>query len=196
MKNYHSITIIHEDDSLPLQEGSTSLLLTPLPHHHHNSNSNDDEAKCYNPHPQDHLAPPFSASQNDDTATDISSSGGSSNRPSTLLVGTFNLIATIIGGGVLSLPIAFQKCGIFTTTLFTLLSAYMTYSSLIMLCYSSRRSGGSSYGEVARSAFGEKMEECVSWLLFIFLVFVIAAYMVLIRDIWTPLVQLLLVHQR
>jgi len=34
------------------------------------------------------------------------------------------------------------------------------------------------------------MEEGVSWLLFIFLLFVLAAYMVLIRDIWTPLVGL------
>eukprot|EP00577_Skeletonema_sp_RCC1716_P007079 CAMPEP_0113376668 /NCGR_PEP_ID=MMETSP0013_2-20120614/2750_1 /TAXON_ID=2843 ORGANISM="Skeletonema costatum, Strain 1716" /NCGR_SAMPLE_ID=MMETSP0013_2 /ASSEMBLY_ACC=CAM_ASM_000158 /LENGTH=561 /DNA_ID=CAMNT_0000258761 /DNA_START=89 /DNA_END=1774 /DNA_ORIENTATION=- /assembly_acc=CAM_ASM_000158 len=170
MKNYNSITIIHEDDSLPLFDDNTSLL-SPLP---------NDKQVNYNPHPQDHLAPPFSASQ----------SGDDSNRPSSLLVGTFNLIATIIGGGVLSLPIAFQKCGIFTTTLFMLTSAYMTYMSLITLCYSSRRCGGSSYGEVVRSAFGERMEEGVSWLLFIFLLFVIAAYMVLIRDIWTPLVGL------
>lgn len=41
-----------------------------------------------------------------------------------------------------------------------------------------------------RSAFGERMEEAVSWLLFIFLMFVIVGYMVLIRDIWTPLVML------
>lgn len=59
-----------------------------------------------------------------------------------------------------------------------------------MLCYSSRRRGGSSYGEVIRSAFGERMEEAVSWLLFVFLMFVIVGYMVLIRDIWTPLVML------
>lgn len=40
-----------------------------------------------------------------------------------------------------------------------------------------------------RSAFGEKAEEGVSWLIFVFLMFVITGYMVLIRDIWTPLVQ-------
>ena len=121
----------------------------------------------------DHLAPPFDSTE----------------RPSNLFVGTFNLIATIVGGAVLSLPIAFSKCGIVFTTLAMILSAYMTYMSLIMLCYCSRRGGGSSYGEVVRSAFGERMEEGVSWLLFLFLLFVIAAYMVLIRDIWTPLVQ-------
>lgn len=58
-----------------------------------------------------------------------------------------------------------------------------------MLCLSSRKGGGSSYGEVVRSAFGEKMEEFVSWLLFVFLMFVIIGYMILIRDIWTPIVR-------
>ena len=45
-----------------------------------------------------------------------------------------------------------------------------------------------SYGEVVRSAFGAVAEQSVSWLLFTFLMFVIMAYMVLIRDIWSPLV--------
>lgn len=90
--------------------------------------------------------------------------------------------------GVLSLPIVFSKCGILFTTLSMILSAYMTYMGLSMLCMCSRRGGGSSYGEIVRSAFGERAEEGVSWLLFVFLVFVIVGYMVLIRDIWTPLV--------
>ena len=70
-----------------------------------------------------------------------------------------------------------------------ILSAYMTYMSLTMLCYCSRRGGGSSYGEVVRSAFGERMEEVVSCLLCIYLMLSIVAYMVLCRDVWTPLAQ-------
>eukprot|EP00571_Detonula_confervacea_P014531 CAMPEP_0172308436 /NCGR_PEP_ID=MMETSP1058-20130122/9027_1 /TAXON_ID=83371 /ORGANISM="Detonula confervacea, Strain CCMP 353" /LENGTH=530 /DNA_ID=CAMNT_0013020851 /DNA_START=138 /DNA_END=1726 /DNA_ORIENTATION=+ len=128
----------------------------------------DDDA-----HPEDHLVPPFDSDE----------------RPSNLFVGSFNLIATIIGGAVLSLPIVFQKCGIAFTTLAMMLSAYMTYMSLVMLCFCSRRGGGSSFGEVVRSAFGERAEEGVSWLIFVFLMFVITGYMVLIRDIWTPLVR-------
>ena len=127
------------------------------------------------PQPQDHLAPPFH----------------SPDRPSSIFVGTFNLVASMVGGGVLSLPIVFQKCGVAFTTLAMVFSAYITYMSLIMLCYGSRRGGGSSYGEVVRSAFGEKAEEGVSWLLFVFLMFVIIAYMILVRDIWTPLVHLI-----
>lgn len=100
-------------------------------------------------HPWDHLTPPFDSSE----------------RPSTLFVGTFNLIATVVGGGVLSLPFVFAKCGVAFTTLAMILSAYMTKMSLLMLCFCSRRGGGSSYGEVVRSAFGEKMEEGMSLLL-------------------------------
>ena len=104
--------------------------------------------------------------------------------------------------GVLSLPIVFSRCGVVFTTISMMFSAYITYLSLgkhlqlnplccisfvvnqnipyhvyhlekVMLCYSSRRRGGSSYGEIMRSAFGERMEEAVSWLLFVFLMFVI-----------------------
>ena len=169
MKNYHSITINVDDDGT-------------IPDHRQH-----DEG-C-NPHPQDHLVPPFSSQQDEEHN---SATTTSSDRPSSLLVGTFNLIATILGGGVLTLPIAFQKCGIAFTTIFMLVSAYMTYMSLIMLCYSSRRSGASSFGEVVRSAYGEKAEVGVNLILFTYCSFVVAAFMVLIRDIWTPLVGMFL----
>lgn len=171
MKNYHSITI-HADD-----DGSTIL-----DHQLH-------EEDC-NPHPQDHLVPPFSSHQDEEHNSAATTTN--SDRPSSLLVGTFNLIATILGGGVLTLPIAFQKCGIAVTTIFMLISAYMTYMSLIMLCYCSRRSGASSFGEVVRSAYGERAEVGVNLILFTYCSFVVAAFMVLIRDIWTPLVGMFL----
>lgn len=61
-----------------------------------------------------------------------------------------------------------------------------------MLCYCSRRSGASSFGEVVRSAYGERAEVGVNLILFVYCSFVIAAFMVLIRDIWTPLVGMFL----
>lgn len=93
-----------------------------------------------NPNPEDHLTPCFDCPRED--------------RPSTVIIGTFNLIASIVGGvsfyaellfqthldfiltyasvlkGVLSLPIVFSKCGIFFTTISMTLSAYITYMSL------------------------------------------------------------------
>ncbi|KAL7467571.1 hypothetical protein ACHAXS_007814 [Conticribra weissflogii] len=173
MGKYDAINIISYEDDVEDEEGA--LLTSRLQDAAANAKSDlPDDPR--NTHPQDHLTPPFS----------------SPDRPSNLLVGSFNLIATIVGGGVLSLPIVFCKMGVFFTILAMILSAYMTHMSLVMLCYCSRRAGGSSYGEVARSAFGEKMEEGVSWLLFIYLLFAIMGFMVLLRDIWTPLVGLLL----
>ncbi len=154
MTKYNSININNYED-----EEEEGALLIQAASANTKSDLPDDPR---NTHPQDHLTPPFS----------------SPDRPSNLLVGSFNLIATIVGGGVLTLPIAFSKMGVFFTILAMILSAYMTHMSLVMLCYCSRRAGGSSYGEVVRSAFGEKMEEGVSWLLFVFLVFVIMGYMV------------------
>mmetsp|Transcript_16254 Transcript_16254/g.29356 ORF Transcript_16254/g.29356 Transcript_16254/m.29356 type:complete len:541 (+) Transcript_16254:338-1960(+) len=162
MKNYQSIQTEEVPPSEPV------FAATQI-----NSSNSNNNNNIKNAHPQDHLAPPFDSPE----------------RPSNLFVGTFNLIATIVGGGVLSLPIVFEKCGIAFTTLGMILSAAMTYATLVMLCYCGRRGGGSSYGEVVRSAFGTRMEEGVSWLLFVFLWFVIVAYMILIRDIWTPLVR-------
>jgi hypothetical protein len=61
-------------------------------------------------------------------------------RKSTILPATFNLVATIVGGGVLSLPLAFEKCGIAVATILMVLAAW-TNQSLQMLCISARQTG-------------------------------------------------------
>ncbi|KAL7545006.1 hypothetical protein ACHAWF_008376 [Thalassiosira exigua] len=162
MKNYQSIDAGGEEDA----EGEGSALAVECPRP-------DSSSPDRNPHPEDHLCPPFD----------------SPSRPSNLFVGAFNLVATVVGGAVLSLPVVFRKCGVAFTTLAMVLSAYLTYASLAMLCHSARRGGGSSYGEVVRSAFGKRAEEGVSWLLFAFLAFVLVGYDVLLKDIWTPLAR-------
>jgi len=108
-------------------------------------------------------------------------------RKATLLSSTFNLVATIIGGGVLSLPLAFQKCGIGLATIMMIFSAVITDFSLYILCSCARRTGSQSYGEVARASFGDAMDLFTTFLLFVFLMFVIVAFMVLVRGIWTPI---------
>lgn len=129
---------------------------------------------------EDILVPPFASTQ----------------RHSTLLPATFNLVATIVGGGVLSLPLAFSKCAsIPGLALFLfVLAGFATDRSLYMLCRASRWCGAATYGEVARCAFGKSAEWFVSGLLAVFLLFVITGYLVLIRDIWTPLVSRWLGH--
>ena len=186
MKNYQSITIHHNVDDDDAQQNCPTTSTTNNDIHLHLikntvttvvDNAKYEQQPRYNhlqeEEEEDHLVPPFNSPL----------------RPSNVIVGAFNLTATIIGGGVLSLPIVFQKCGIFVTTVAMCFSAYTTYMSLIFLCYCSRRGGGSSYGEVVRSAFGESMEEGVSWLLCIYLILSIVAYMILARDVWSPLVR-------
>ena len=111
-------------------------------------------------------------------------------RRSPLLVATFNLVATIVGGGVLSLPLAFEKCGIVGATILMIFAATITAKSLLLLCSTARKTGATSFGGVGKDAFGAWMDTSISVLLFVFLLFVLVAYMVLLRDIWTPLVQL------
>lgn len=113
-------------------------------------------------------------------------------RKSNMLIATFNLVATIVGGGVLSLPLSFEKAGIWNATILMIVSAIMTDFSLYVLCSCSRRTGARSFTEVGRLAFGSGMEGFTIMLLFIFLIFVIIAYMVLVRDIWTPILKFLI----
>lgn len=112
-----------------------------------------------------------------------------SSRKSTVSVATFNLIATVVGGGVLSLPLAFEKCGIVLATLLMIFAACITDRSLYLLCLTSRKTGASSYAELGKDALGVWMDWFISGLLFVFLVFVLTAFMVLIKDIWTPLIR-------
>eukprot|EP00980_Cylindrotheca_fusiformis_P016128 scaffold4790_cov98-Cylindrotheca_fusiformis.AAC.12 len=112
-------------------------------------------------------------------------------RQSNLVAATFNLSASIIGGGVLSIPLAFEKCGLILGSLLMLAAAIVTERSLYLLCLCARITGATSYGEVGKHAFGTSMEYFISLLLFVFLMFVLVAYMVLVQDIWTSIFQVL-----
>ena len=127
--------------------------------------------------------------RNDDETEDLLVPAlNDASRQSTTPVAIFNLIATIVGGGVLSLPLAFAKLGIGLATVLMMVAAVSTHLSLYPLCLAARYTGATSYGEIGRVALGPAMETAMAVLLFIFLLFVITAYQVLLRDIWTPLV--------
>eukprot|EP00551_Chaetoceros_affinis_P009150 CAMPEP_0203681346 /NCGR_PEP_ID=MMETSP0090-20130426/42457_1 /ASSEMBLY_ACC=CAM_ASM_001088 /TAXON_ID=426623 /ORGANISM="Chaetoceros affinis, Strain CCMP159" /LENGTH=749 /DNA_ID=CAMNT_0050549797 /DNA_START=8 /DNA_END=2254 /DNA_ORIENTATION=- len=113
----------------------------------------------------------------------------SSTRKSSPISAIFNLVATVCGGGVLTLPIAFSRAGIIPSTVLMIFSAIITDFAMYILCSCARRTGGRSYGDVARLAFGAKAEFFVTVFLFVFLCFVIIAYFVLVKDIWTPVLM-------
>lgn len=68
-------------------------------------------------------------------------------------------------------------------------AAIMTEFSIYILCSAARRTGAKTFGEVCLHCFGTKMELFTSLLLFVFLSFVIVAYMVLVKSIWTPILE-------
>ena len=107
-------------------------------------------------------------------------------RKSSPAIAIFNLVATVCGGGVLSLPQAFLRAGILPSTLLMLVAAAVTNFSMYILCSCARRTGGRSYGDVTRNAFGPLAEIFTTVLLIFLLFLVLVAYMVLLKDIWTP----------
>ena len=109
-------------------------------------------------------------------------------RKSSLSVSIFNLFATICGGGVLSLPLAFSVAGIIPTTLILTFAAFINDFGLFILCACARRIGGNTYMDVTRTAYGIKAEIFTSLFLCVQLSFMLVAYMVLAQDIWTPVV--------
>mmetsp|Transcript_19208 Transcript_19208/g.46360 ORF Transcript_19208/g.46360 Transcript_19208/m.46360 type:complete len:585 (-) Transcript_19208:968-2722(-) len=163
-------------------------------------NSSSNNSSSHSTDVEDYAVPPF-----DDTTS----------RTSTIVVATFNLAATIVGGGVLSLPYAFSKTGLVLGSVLMVVAAVITERSLYLFCLCSRMTGATTFGEVGEAAFGggnddsgsgggggsgsgsgsrgKYVEWMLSLLLGVFLVFVIVAYMVLIEDIWTSIVKSIVV---
>lgn len=133
-----------------------------------------------------------STKENKMTAEDIlTPEYGSQTRKSTIVVAGFNLTASIMGGGVLSIPFAFSKTGIILGSILMFVAAIATERSMYLLCLCSRLTGAKTFGEVGEAAFGKNMEYFIACLLSVFLWFAIIGYMVLAKDIWTSLVHII-----
>lgn len=100
-----------------------------------------------------------------------------------------NLVATIVGGGVLSLPYVFYRAGILTGLVLLIIAAIVTEFSLYILCSCARRTGGRSYMEIVRYCFGPIAEIFTSCLLVLLCGMMMVGYMVLIMGIFTPIVR-------
>lgn len=115
-------------------------------------------------------------------------SPGSHLRKSNMMAATFNLIATIVGGGVLSMPLALAKSGLVLGTTLMIFGAIITDFSLYLLCACARKTGSTSYGAVARHAFGAGLELITTLIILVYLLLVLCGFMVLIKGIWAPIV--------
>eukprot|EP00941_MAST-03F_sp_MAST-3F-sp1_P003975 g3975.t1 len=107
------------------------------------------------------------------------------NRPAAV----FSLVSTIVGGGVLSLPFAFSKAGLVLGPLLLLFCGVISDFSIVLLVLCARMSGAASYDGVASAAFGPKAKVLTTWLIFLLTWVCCVAYIILMGDMWTPLVD-------
>jgi amino acid permease len=100
----------------------------------------------------------------------------------------FNLVSTIVGGGVLSLPFTFAQSGIALGAIMLVFSATASGFSVWLLISCSRRTGAQTYEDVAAVAFGPFARMAVVFLLFICTFLSSVGYVVLVRDLVSPVV--------
>lgn len=95
----------------------------------------------------------------------------------------FNLVSTIIGGGVLSLPFAFDKCGLVVALAFMVVSASASTFSLYVIVSCSRRGRATTYEEVVAKALGPRAGLVTVVLLVVLTFLTLVAYVILIKDL-------------
>lgn len=110
-------------------------------------------------------------------------------RQSTTASAIFNLVSTIVGGGVLSLPYAFSLVGVGLGTLMLVVTAIASDFSIYILVSCSRRSGSKTYEQVAARAFGPLAKPVVQLMVFLLTVLILVAYTVLLKQLLSPLVD-------
>ena len=109
-------------------------------------------------------------------------------RTATLKTSVFNLVSTVVGGGVLSLPFTFAIMGVVFGPLALVVSAIMSDFSIYLLLSMSRRQGDLSYEDVAAKTLGEPARAFLLVLLFLLTFLCAAAYFVLAADLLQPIV--------
>jgi amino acid permease len=128
-----------------------------------------------------------------DAETQASSQQQMTGRTGTISSARFNLLSTMVGGGSLSLPLAFQKTGnILLAPLLLIVIAALTEFCFRILSSSTRLlspirdnniPGKDSYESIAQAAFGRKAH-IFSMVLVVFMCFFgTVAYCVLLRDL-------------
>eukprot|EP00428_Durinskia_dybowskii_P028248 CAMPEP_0170249956 /NCGR_PEP_ID=MMETSP0116_2-20130129/24790_1 /TAXON_ID=400756 /ORGANISM="Durinskia baltica, Strain CSIRO CS-38" /LENGTH=653 /DNA_ID=CAMNT_0010500883 /DNA_START=74 /DNA_END=2035 /DNA_ORIENTATION=+ len=104
---------------------------------------------------------------------------------------TFSLVATMVGGGVLSLPYAMSQCGLVLGTLVLALSALASVWTLDMLVSCARCTGRDTFELVGHAAFGEGCRKLTVTLVFCLTWLAQVAYFVLVQDLLAPMALLI-----
>jgi len=103
----------------------------------------------------------------------------------------FNLVSTILGGGVLSLPYAVQSSGLLLGAIALVLSALASAFTIDLMIIASNRTGYAGYEDIGRGAYGRTAQLVTITLIGLLTWLAAIAYGVLIGDLLVPPVQLL-----
>lgn len=106
-----------------------------------------------------------------------------------LLSSIFSIVATVVGGGILSVPYAFESAGYVLAIIYTFLAAGLSAFTLELLAKCTLKTNAPSYSAISREAFGYKLEIFTAFLLFLLILFVIIAYLMLISDILSSIIS-------
>ena len=121
----------------------------------------------------------------------------SASRQGTTASARFNILSTMVGGGSLSLPLAFQKSGALLGPLILLFIAGVTYFCFGMLIASARllspptaeTNGKDSFESITAAAFGNRAHTFSKALVIFMCFFGTVGYAVLLRDMLEPIQQ-------
>eukprot|EP00742_Colponemidia_sp_Colp-10_P003609 GILJ01003841.1.p1 GENE.GILJ01003841.1~~GILJ01003841.1.p1 ORF type:complete len:494 (-),score=72.91 GILJ01003841.1:162-1643(-) len=103
----------------------------------------------------------------------------------------FNLVSTILGGGVLALPSAFSNSGMLLGVFLVLTMAIVTAYSIHLLVLSARRMEAKSYEELSVRTFGPNGASVVAVLLLFLLFMASIAYVMLMEENISPVLKYL-----
>ena len=119
-------------------------------------------------------------------------------RKGTVSSARFNLLSTMVGGGSLSLPLAFSQAGNgLLAPIILLVTACFTDFCFRLLVASApppsfERVGNSSFESIAKAAFGQRAHQLSTGLVCLMCFFGIVGYAVLLRDMLEPISDALL----
>lgn len=108
---------------------------------------------------------------------------GDPSRVGSEAVAIFSLLNTILGGGILSLPLAVCKTGAAGGFLFMVMSIIISIFSLQLLCTLARKTASRTYSEIMRRAIGKNMPEVVDVIMLLLLFLVLVAFCILVKSI-------------
>jgi len=113
----------------------------------------------------------------------------STKRQSSVRTSIYNLVSTIIGGGILSLPYAFDRAGILGALIMLVASAAASdFTTWVLICCG-RRTGATSYEGVATAAFGMHAKALTQMLVVMLTTIASVAYAILLRDLAGSIVR-------